>query len=264
MQAMLRIQNSSGEPVLSVDDWLRLAPPKGGQRQWKDGRSAKELAKAWFRRGSPAVPEELTELFATCPATQRLRGDLAIPEAVTRLDDFPGEHRNHDLVLHARQGESPTLHSYGDGARPILIGVEAKADEPFGSEPVGQYLKRTRGTRSNAPKRITELCQALFGRGPEAVADLRYQLLTAVSGTLIEARARHADLAIFLVHEFVTPATVDERHAANAADLDRFVAALGGGRIMPGELAGPFSVPGGRSVPSGIPILIGKACAYLR
>ena len=32
------------ETISSLDDWFRLAPPEKGAVQWKDGRSAKELA----------------------------------------------------------------------------------------------------------------------------------------------------------------------------------------------------------------------------
>ena len=38
----------NGHNIHSVDDWLRFAPPEKGESHWKDGRSAKELAKAWF------------------------------------------------------------------------------------------------------------------------------------------------------------------------------------------------------------------------
>lgn len=31
--------------IRSVDDWFKVAPPKGKDKQWKDGYSAKELAK---------------------------------------------------------------------------------------------------------------------------------------------------------------------------------------------------------------------------
>jgi len=55
----LLIQSSDGKPIRSIDDWFNLAPPKKGRKQWKDGRSAKELAKAWFRTGRAKVPEEL-------------------------------------------------------------------------------------------------------------------------------------------------------------------------------------------------------------
>ncbi|MCK4311925.1 MAG: hypothetical protein KAW88_04245 [Candidatus Cloacimonetes bacterium] len=31
--------------INNIDDWKKLCPPEGGDKQWKDGRSAKELAK---------------------------------------------------------------------------------------------------------------------------------------------------------------------------------------------------------------------------
>ena len=39
----MRIYKSSHE-IRSVEDWFEYAPPKKGERHWKDGRSAKELA----------------------------------------------------------------------------------------------------------------------------------------------------------------------------------------------------------------------------
>jgi hypothetical protein len=35
-------------PIVSIDDWKRLAPPKADY-QWVQGRSAHELAQAWCR-----------------------------------------------------------------------------------------------------------------------------------------------------------------------------------------------------------------------
>lgn len=50
----------NGQLITSVDDWFRHAPPKGGADHWRDGRSAKELARAWIESGSVAVPDELS------------------------------------------------------------------------------------------------------------------------------------------------------------------------------------------------------------
>ena len=55
----VRIEGPNGRAILSVEDWRTYAPPKRGDVQWKDGRSAMELAKAWFRGGVLAAPEEL-------------------------------------------------------------------------------------------------------------------------------------------------------------------------------------------------------------
>jgi len=47
----VRIEGPNGRAILSVEDWRTYAPPKRGDVQWKDGRSAMELAKAWFGGG---------------------------------------------------------------------------------------------------------------------------------------------------------------------------------------------------------------------
>ena len=109
-----------GVEIRSVDQWFALAPPKQGIRQWADGRSAKELAKAWFRCGRPEVPSEVSEVFDSCRTTRGLQIDLAIPEAITRIDNFRGEHRNHDLLVHARLGEHP-----------VLVGVAQKSPKAW-------------------------------------------------------------------------------------------------------------------------------------
>ena len=86
--------DNNGKPIRSVKDWLRLAPPKMGIRHWKDGRSAKELATAWFVTGKPNMPKELTKLFESHPLTANFFPELGIPEFVTRLDNFKGELKN--------------------------------------------------------------------------------------------------------------------------------------------------------------------------
>lgn len=58
----VRIISDSGREITSVEQWLEHAPPAGATRHWKDGRSAKELAKAWFRSGQPQVPREIFDL----------------------------------------------------------------------------------------------------------------------------------------------------------------------------------------------------------
>src|SRR4051794_23324222 len=111
----------SGREIRTVDDWLRYAGPKEGKAQWVHGRSAMESARAWLRTGEPALPEEIRSVLESgAGGTADFQPIYAIPELVTRLDEFPGEHRNHDLVVvgEARGGRT-------------LIGIEAKADEAF-------------------------------------------------------------------------------------------------------------------------------------
>jgi hypothetical protein len=155
----------SGNEIHSVEDWFRCAPPKMGKLHWKDGRSAKELAQSWFRPGVPKPPDELRALLEAKFGTGIIFDEVK-PECIIALDEFPGEHRNCDLVVLCRSGK-----------RHIAINIEAKADEPFGDNTVGIYHDQKANSQSNVPERIRQLWLALFGRKPdEAIRKLRYQL----------------------------------------------------------------------------------------
>lgn len=112
-----------------MQDWFSWAPPKMGERQWKDGRSAKELARSWFRKGFACPPDEIRQLLEEAFRTE-IAFDEARPECIIELDDFRGEHRNCDLVVLCKAG-----------MQPIAINIEAKADEPFG-DTIGSIMTR--------------------------------------------------------------------------------------------------------------------------
>jgi hypothetical protein len=242
-----------GKEIRSVGDWFAVAPPKQGIRQWADGRSAKELAKAWFPvAGDPRIPPELQALLDSRQETHGIGFDRGEPERETVFDNCGGEARNADLVLwgHNPRGK-------------VLVSIEAKADESFG-EIAGEYVRKStaRNPRSRVPERFELLCHGVLGVGPddEEARAVRYQLLTAVAGALVEAQGYEADATLFIVHEFVG-ATDDKKLLANAADLNRFVRLLSRGSteaISPGTLAGPFSVPGNEHFAGTKYLFIGK------
>jgi hypothetical protein len=159
--------------------------------------------------------------------------------------------------------------------------VEAKADEPFGrtiAEELGEARKRP-GTRF--PERLDWLTSSLLGipafrnagglELSDAVPDLRYQLFTAVAGTLLEAQALQASTAVLLIHEFRTQATDDANLRDNAEALNRFLSLFyshNGGPdeavcLVHGEMLGPISlfkraIAGLPEIPSEIPFFVGK------
>jgi hypothetical protein len=243
----LIIQSQSGISIRTLQDWHVHAPPKDPVLHWKDGRSAKELARAWCGGGSPAMPHDLAELLDSHPATAGFTPELAIPERVTRLDDFRGEHRNQDLVVIGMRG-----------VERVVLGIEAKADEPLGSR-VGEI--RSGNPRSQRLARLDLLARQILGRPADTtLAHLRYQLLTGIAGALIEARQRHAALAVFLVHVFHSPGMSSTKVARNATALDDLLAVLGSApvsRTAAGWLTDPVTVPGGPFVPGDLPIMIG-------
>lgn len=67
-----------------------------GSHHWKDGRSAKELAKSWVAGEGPAA---LARLFDSNAETRGLTVETAVAEAQISFDKHPGGKRNHDLLI---------------------------------------------------------------------------------------------------------------------------------------------------------------------
>lgn len=253
----LLIQTTNSFSIHSVEYWFRLAPPKKRKQHWKDGRSAKELAKAWFRMGDPNVPEEIEALFKSHPLTNNLVIEEGIPEVVTKLDEFRGGHRNHDMILLGKTGKNCTL-----------VGIEAKADEGFGKVIQDKMVEGSKNPHSNVPNRIKCLSNSVFGRPiDEELGKLRYQLLYAFAGTLIEAKKRNKTQAVFVIYEFVSSKLDQKKVKENDDDFKSFIKTfpeLKGASIEAGKLFGPIQVPGGKFVPGDIPVLIGKVTTNIK
>ena len=101
--------------ITTLTEWETRAGPKH-RSQWRDGRSAKESARAWLSVGAPELPDEIARLLATSAAFGPMLAWQAEPEARIRFDDLGGEPANLDLLL---VGE--------DKAGALMIGVEAEA-----------------------------------------------------------------------------------------------------------------------------------------
>lgn len=245
----LLILSRSGQQIRSVDDWFCFAPPKKGSDHWKDGRSAKELARAWFRTGSPKCPVDLDALLKSHPSTADCVIETAFPEMTTRLDHFHGGGRNHDLILLGHNKDHK-----------ILISIEAKADETFGRLIHDELTPKN--PHSRTPDRIRLLATSIFGRPIDtALEDLRYQLLYGLAGTLIEAKNQQATLAVFVIHEFISSHTNSTKVNLNDMDFRKFIQSLPGcsGTIVTlDKFAEGIKIPGGQYVPTNIPVLIGK------
>lgn len=237
--------HKSGHEINSLEDWFHCAPPKKGDLHWKDGRSAKELARSWLKS---QPPHEVRSLLETTFGTGIVFKE-AEPECIVQLDDFRGEQRNCDLVVVCESG-----------SRRIVVSVEAKADEPFGDY-VGHYYDLKLNTRSNVPNRIRQLSMALFGREPDGpIRELRYQLLHSAAAALIAARERDGECAVFLVQEFHSAKLDPKKVKQNKTDWERFVGSLTGKatEVVNNRILGPISVRGDGRVPSSIPLYLAK------
>jgi len=232
----------NGVPLLDLDTWGRLAGPKTSE-QWKAGRSAMEVARAWIGLHSPRLPVEIEEVLTSHHDFGACLDWAGEPEVQLRFDAFASEPRNTDLLLvcHDQRGE-------------YLLAIEAKADESFAdlvSDAWSAAVEREiKNPRSNGVARIHQLITALLSArvpGTPRAGELRYQLLTAAAGALAEAERRKLSRTVLLIQEFVTDCTDDSKHATNAVDLARFLTRLSSGQVSscePGRLFGPFKVPG--------------------
>ena len=251
----LRITDRDQKVIM---DWREWSRPKRSYH-WKAGRSAMELARAWFTAPAPVVPPEVAAILETSPLT---KGTILLsgqPEYVTPLPE-PGEGRNHDLWLKG---------SVADGS--VTVCVEAKADEPFG-DPIGHYVERVlaktarlgQGTR--LPQRADTLLRIIFGQEASARTapwnNLRYQLLTGVAGTAIQAAKDDSSVGVFLVHEFLAEAVDREgrvpENAAAFADFIKVLSHTSEIEVTRGKLYGPYDVRQCNQVSRDIKLLIGK------
>jgi len=105
--------------LTTIDEWHRFAPPKR-DIHWKDGRSAKENARAWIA-AAPNFQPDVAQALENCPDFGPLRFWRAEPEARIPIDRYRGEQPNIDLFLVAE-----------DDHGLMVIAIEAKADETFG------------------------------------------------------------------------------------------------------------------------------------
>ena len=185
--------------ITTVEEWYQFAPPKAKEKHWKDGRSAKSLAQFMTDKNQVKKLEDiLVELkYGT-------NGVISCtPEANTVLP-CKGNGRNHDLLM---IGED------------FVVGIEAKVSEPFGEEISTELIEAS----DNKKNRIDTLANKLFGCKINEVKDgleLRYQLLTGVYGTLLEAENNKKSKALFLVIVFTDGLTSEDENAVNRNNDD--------------------------------------------
>lgn len=224
------------EIIKNIDDWNRLCPPAGKDKQWKDGRSAKELAKDWtINKGQPLI--NILNLSKEFLGVNFL---IASPEFESKFDNYLGKGRQNDLLILG-----------GNEKGQVLISIEAKADETF-EEKIGKYYNKALKNRennlnTNIPNRIEGLNKNILGnKNIESISELRYQLLHGIAGTIAESKRFGIDRAIFVVSTYQSkdPELFNKKkHDNNSKDLDDFVRCLSKDQINEiknNELKGPF------------------------
>ena len=188
--------------IIDHDSWYNVCPPKKGEKQWADGRSAKELAK-YMTSKLPSVPAEIENaLKMIVPAQSEFDWDA---EYVTNLPGI-GEGRNHDAILYIDND--------------IVITIEAKADETLGN----LIKEEIKAASVNKLHRISSLLGYIFKGGIKDYQNLRYQLLTASVGTILEAQNKNCKTAVLIILVFKSNGKVtEEKVTANHKDVEAFL-----------------------------------------
>ena len=189
-------------PTVSGSDWQRLLGKP--ELHWKSGRSAMSAAACW-EANEPQLPREISAVLEASgdEALGSLELLVAIPEWEVDLPE--GDRPSQTDVLAITRNELGL----------VILGVEAKVDEPFGPT-LGE--KKTNATTGQL-ERVSYLENELGCASPMA-DDIRYQLLHRTVSALLTARAFHAGTAVMLVHSFSPESRWRE-------DFEAFVSAVG-------------------------------------
>lgn len=193
-------------PTISGSDWQRLlGKPK---LHWKSGKSAMSAAACW-EESEPQLPSEISNVLEASGerSLESLELLVAIPEWEV---DLPGGHRASQTDILAITRNELGL---------VVLGVEAKVDEPFGPTLGEKKLDASAGQL----ERIAFLERELGCSSP-LENSVRYQLLHRTVSSLLTARAFHADVAVMLVHSFSPKSKWRE-------DFTTFAEAIGCSRI---------------------------------
>lgn len=171
-------------PTETGTDWQRLlGKPK---LHWKKGRSAMSAAACW-EESQPQLPPEITQVLESSKEQSLFSLELlvAIPEWEVELPG--GDTASQTDILAITRNESGL----------VILGVEAKVDEPFGPTLEEKKSGATEGQLGRIAYLEKELgCTAPFEN------NTRYQLLHRTVSALLTARAFHAPIAVMLVHSF--------------------------------------------------------------
>lgn len=198
--------------IFDVDSWSKLAPPKA-KDHWQPKRSAMELAN-YMMADYPDLPREVEKMllnFTTADAEFEWRGEHKTSFAAHGLGT--GEGRNHDAFMWNSD---------------VVVGIEGKADESFGSDYIKDAVK---SSGENKMRRINGMIEMLFGDAPVDHKDVRYQLVTAASATLLEAKSRGVKNAVLLVLVFKSETCEEKNLARNNADVETFLADISAQKV---------------------------------
>jgi hypothetical protein len=175
--------------VTNLDTWKAAYPPKSDV-QWRDGRSAKELAR-FLINDNPKMPSALVNAISDLTKSDLFVGEGEFVTNFSKYNFGDGEGRNHDFLMKSDD---------------LLVAIESKVDEPF-----DELFKNKIKDSNNQKRRYYGLASMLFGSNHDLTNDLMYQLISASCGTLLEAKSNGLLTALLLIIVFKKPGCFNEK-----------------------------------------------------
>ena len=199
---------------ITNDNWEKSWSPKE-KKQWKDGRSSKELAKF---ASSEYFPSLISQVLKSCGIAEQ--NFECTPEAKSSLGRgfLKGGCRNHDLLM--------------EGDKDCIIGIEAKVSESFDKDMEKILDKQKKKYNDNETKtRAYKLRRYLVKEDNQDVDKIGYQLFTATRATINTAIDNKKKKCIVLVIVFEGEIDkgnqYEEMVAKNNKDFVEFCKAVG-------------------------------------
>ena len=185
--------------VKTLDDWKKYFPPAGGDSQWRDGYSAKELAKIVLDYYKDVKFEE--ELKKVFHHNFSLIPEDVYPEHLSQFDNDWHGPRHHDLACIGNL----------DGKK-IALCFEAKVFESLDVR-----LRSYAGNSNGRTLRRDKLCSILFKSdySHEKFGKIYYQLMSSIAGTVAFAAENKLEDAYFIVYQIIPAKNNDELEIKN-------------------------------------------------
>lgn len=216
----MRITNKNGTVVADIESWEDAFKEVDEAKHWKEGRSAKSLAQYF---SLPNIDQsngiKLIKEYVDICGFKNFEPIRARIEHESRFDKFKGKGRMHDMVIWGN----------GGGCH-LVICIEAKVDEPFGSLVSEAYRESieyvNKNPRSKRLQRIKDLCEKYYKIDVNDITSdtgIRYQLLHYLAGAITEARSCN-DVVFMPIMVFKTNKYNKENY--NKKDYEVFIKSM--------------------------------------
>ena len=218
--------------INSLSEWFKLCPPKGGEKQWIDYHSAKEMANFWAGQNRKVNYENFQNFLQK--KIKDFDYNYIIPEYKSKFDDYRNP-RKHDLFITEKNHKA-------------IITIEGKAAESFGGKEFGIHfvetvLQKIENHKSKELDRMIELYIDYF-KSKDDIFSIIYQILYWFAGSVCDAIKDGTDNVVMVLQEFKSNQINSKKQQKNKRDFEKFINFISEGKykdIEEEDIIGPIT-----------------------